>query len=304
MQFFETDEVQSIAEQHQSQILRLEENESVRILKLYKSIRQDLRDRLDVVGKGTFSEQQMRGALLQIEGGIAAMQDRLMGGMSDGADSAAMMGIEHLEKELNKWNKHFTGAVVPINVNAAAVATETKNFLINRYQVSMDNYSSSLRSKMTQLLTESAIQQMNYSDVIANVGRAFLGEEWKLHQIVRTELHNVYGLGKLNGMIDLWDEGNGTIPDLRKTLYHRIDSRTGNDTKRLIQNNPVVKVDEPFVEYSTGKKLTYMAPPNRPNDRAIVIPYREAWGDDVIRSGTGPAQRNMDDARAYARSQQ
>lgn len=78
-------------------------------------------------------------------------------------------------------------------------------------------------------------------------------------------------------MLDLWDEGDGEIPDLKKTLFHPMDNRTGKDSKRLSQNNPIVPINEPFIEYSTGKKLEYMAPPNRPNDRAILIPYRDEW---------------------------
>ena len=56
-----------------------------------------------------------------------------------------------------------------------------------------------------------------------------------------------------------------------------MDKRTGEDSKILARNNPIVPIDEPFVENSTGKELVYMHPPNRPNDRAIMIPYRDSW---------------------------
>jgi hypothetical protein len=293
MPFFEDPEVVDLAELNQGKILRLEDREAERILKTYRNVRQDLRDRLDVVGRGSFSEQQLRGALIQVDGAIRAMSDRLMSGMSDAAETTSQEGVEALVRELERWDKHFLGAVTPINIDAAAVATDTRNFLVNRYQASMDAYSSGLRSKLTQTMSEAALAGQNYSDIVSNVGRVFLGEEWKLNQLVRTELHNIYNLGKIRGMGNLWDEGQGSIPDLRKTLYHRIDARTGEDSKRLAQNNPIVKIDEPFIETSTGKRLEYMAPPNRPNDRAILIPYREAWGE-IRRSGPPPEREGAE----------
>ena len=186
----------------------------------------------------------------------------------------ARTGIENLISEITKWNKEFTGAVIPINLSAIEVALDTKNFLFNRYESSLDAYTAMTRARMASSLTESVIAQDNYSDVVSNLSKTFMGEQWKLQQITRTELHNVYNQGKLNGMKDLVE---GNIPDLLKTLYHPMDSRTGKDSVRLSQNNPVVPVDEPFIEYSTGKRLEYMAPPNRPNDRAILIPYRKVW---------------------------
>ena len=82
---------------------------------------------------------------------------------------------------------------------------------------------------------------------------------------------------QLRGMQQLWGEGQGAIPDLKKTLFHRMDKRTGKDSKWLAQHNPIVPIDEPFVESSLGHEVSYMAPPNRPNDRAILIPYRDGW---------------------------
>jgi hypothetical protein len=275
--FFEDESVQNLAENHINQILKLEQNESERIIKLYRQARRDLRDRLDHFPQGTFTEAKLRGTLVQIDLAIDAMSKHLVKGISDSSDLAAEKGIEHLVTEINKFNKHYTGSVIPINLDAAVIASDTDNLLFNRYKTSIDAYSGAIRSRIAQGLTEAVVQQLTLDEVVGSLGRTFLGEEWKLLQISRTELHNVYSQGKLRGMGELWGEGKGDIPDLKKTLFHPMDKRTGNDSKRLSQNNPIVDIDEPFIENSTGKKLTYMAPPNRPNDRAILIPYREEW---------------------------
>lgn len=275
--FFEDETVQDISDNHLDQILSLEQTESERIIKLYRRVRHQLRDRLDYIPKGTFTEAKLKGALVQVELAINAMSEELAKGMSDSAEKSAIKGIEHLIKEVNKFNKNFTGSVIPINLDAAVIATDTDNFLFNRYKVSIDAYSAGIRSRIASGITEAIVQQQTLDEVVGSIGRTFQGEEWKLQQIARTELHNVYSQGKLRGMGELWNEGKGDIPDLQKTLFHPMDKRTGADSKRLAQNNPIVDIDEPFVESSLGHKVTYMAPPNRPNDRAILIPYREGW---------------------------
>lgn len=110
---------------------------------------------------------------------------------------------------------------------------------------------------------------------MGDVGKFFLGEEWKLTRIVRTEMHGMYNYSKMNGMSELQEQ---RLPDLMKTLMHPLDKRTGKDSKALAQENPIIPIDEPFKFKWNGKTRTFMAPPDRPNDRAILVPYRESWG--------------------------
>lgn len=279
--FFQEEDVKDVALNHIEEIKNLSDRESERILKAYRRVRQELRDRLDVFslnGKdGTFTAQKTRGALMQVDLAIETMNKNLLNDMNSAAQSASELGIDNLITEIEKYNKVFTGAIVPINIDAAVVASETKNLLFSQYESSMQAYGQMTRQRMAQALTQGTLEQLNLSEMIPRLGMALKAEEWKLEQIVRTELHNVYSVGKLNGMFDLWDEGKGQIPDLMKTLYHPMDHRTGKDSILLNKNNPIVPLDEPFEETSTGKKLVYMAPPNRPNDRAILIPFREGW---------------------------
>ena len=273
-EFFGDEGVQSLAEKHIEAIRSLEDREAARILKLYKSVRGELRDRLDVVSGGSFTAQRVRGVLFQVELGISELGKTLNTGMAPAAKEAAAKGVDDLADEISKFSAIFTGAAVPIDINRAVIASDTSNFLINKYESSIGAYSEALRSRITQGVSEAAVQEVSMYETVQRIGKTFLGEEWRLNMIVRTELHNVYSLGKLNTMKDLVQ---GKMPDLKKTLYHPMDNRTGKDTLRLAQNNPIVDVDEPFVENSTGKRLVYMAPPNRPNDRAILIPYRDNW---------------------------
>lgn len=276
-EFFTDSEVEDIALDHIEAIQSLSEREAERVTKAYKRVRQELRDRLDALGSGTFTAQKTRGAMMQVDLALNKMAQDVNDEMDSSSLTASTMGIENLIKEIEKWNKKFTGAVLPINLNVVAVATDVSEMLFNKREASLRAYNESIRSQMANSIADATIAQSTMGELVTNIGRFFLGEEWKIQRIVRTELHNVYNKGKIRGMTDLWGNGEGDIPDLKKTLFHPMDSRTGEDSKRLNRNNPIVLIDEPFVEYSTGKRLEYQSPPNRPNDRAILIPFREEW---------------------------
>lgn len=276
-EFFTDPQVEEIALDHIEAIQSLSEKESARVVKAYRRVRQDLRDRLDVLGSGTFTAQKTRGAMMQVDLALEKMASDVNDEMDSSSLNASTMGIENLIKEIEKWNKKFTGAVLPINMNVVAVATDVSELLFNKRDASLRAYNESIRGQMANAIADATIAQSTMSELVSNIGRFFLGEEWRIDRIVRTELHNVYNKGKIRGMTDLWGNGDGEIPDLKKTLFHPMDNRTGKDSIILNRNNPIVPIDEPFVETSTGKRLEYMAPPNRPNDRAILIPFRDEW---------------------------
>lgn len=273
-EFFGNTTVEKVIENHAQDLSRLSESEIKRVLALYKTVRHDVRDRLDALSPGTFTAQKFSGVLAQVDAGIYQMNEILKGEMQKAGATASELGIEHLLEEIKKFEREFTGAVIPINVDAVLIASDSSNFLFNKYETSVSAYSAQLRSLFAQNLSQAAVEEISMGEVAGRIGRTLLGEEWRLNRLIRTEIMGVYSFGKLSGMREVAEKD---LPDLRKTLYHPMDDRTGTDTKRLNENNPVVRVDEPFVENSTGKKVTYMAPPNRPNDRAILIPYREAW---------------------------
>jgi hypothetical protein len=65
---------------------------------------------------------------------------------------------------------------------------------------------------------------------------------------------------------------------LLKTLMHPMDQRTGDDSKKLAQEHPAIPISEEFVFTWKNATRRFMTPPDRPNDRAVMIPYRAEWG--------------------------
>lgn len=274
MSFFDEVDSLGIVEQHIKEVLKLEDDEANKLLKRYREVRTELSDRLDRVPTDTFTAQQLRGVLAQVDGAIFAMTSSLQTGIKDSAFKSAMKGIEHQIKEIKVFSDKFLGAVVPINLNAQLIAQDTNNFLINRYDASLKAYGEDLRGSITQVLSNEALIQSPYATVIRKLRLFFSGEEWKLHRIARTELHNVYNLGKMDGMAEVKDQ---VLPDLMKTLIHPMDNRTGADSMYAAKLDLIAPIDEPFKYRWQGKWRIYMAPPDRPNDRSILVPYRQVW---------------------------
>lgn len=274
MNFFDEVDSLGIVESHIQKVLKLEDAESRALLRRYREIRSELRDRLDTLQDGTFSAQQLRGVLVQVDSAIEAMSESLKTGMKEASGKSALFGAQDQITEIQRFEKKFRGAVVPINVNALVVAEDASNFLLNQHEASIDAYSEGVRSSLVQSLTNEALMESPLSTVVRKLGQFFVGEEWKLQRIARTELHNVYNQAKLLGMQEVKDD---TLTDLKKTLIHPMDARTGADSKYAARQNLIAELDEPFRYRWDGAIREYMAPPDRPNDRSILVPYRQAW---------------------------
>ncbi len=282
--------VEDLIQNNIAQVDKLEEEQQRKLLRIFRRVRQDLQDRLLIIREGTFTEQQLNVVLVQVQAAILAIKQDLQKGLVDASEILGQRGISDLIREVKRFSKKFEGSVQPINIDAAVIASRAQTFLVNKHEASLSAYSEALRSQITTQITQSMIgrdtSQRTVSQLVSNVGRFFVGEEWKLTRIVRTELHNIYNYSKLEAMND----ARAGIPDLKKSLMHPIDNRTGEDSKQLAEQNPIVDMDEPFVftfvrQRQSGppvrERREFMFPPDRPNDRAILVPFRKEWGDNA-----------------------
>jgi len=118
---------------------------------------------------------------------------------------------------------------------------------------------------------------------VAGSAGLYEGQRWRAERIVRTEMSYSYGVSKQVSMGDLARQ----VPRMRKRLVATHDDRTGQDSIDL--DGQTVDVDKPFVwavrdskGRLTGKIVHYMQPPNRPNDREVVIPWLDDWSAGAL----------------------
>jgi hypothetical protein len=284
--FFEEVDGLGVSETHVQKLLSLQEKEAERIIAVYRRIQAQLRKRLAAWSswgnEDRFTAQRLRGVLIQVEEALKAWDSGLYSFMEESGRNTSIFAIENLKTEIEAYEQHFTGAVMPINIDALAVATQSINYLMNQYSVSFQRWNHTARSRIEASLTDGIAMQDTTETMIKRLLGNWGAYEWELRRIVRTELHSIYNTSKVRGMQEVRSR---QLPDLKKALLHPMDKRTADDSKLLARMNPVVDINQPFrYVYSPpySRKEYYrefMAPPDRPNDRAILIPYREAWDD-------------------------
>ncbi len=276
MSFFDALTVTKLIQNNIRKVVQLEESEAKKLLIIYTDVRRELVDRLSRATEGSFTEQTLRITLVQVEAGMQALTRRLKQQFTNSVNDVSESSIKDLTLEIELFSEFFEGAVQPINLDAVFITADARNFLFNQHQTSIEAYGQDVLRNVARGLTQSLLAKDTLGQVVIKLNKFMMVEEFKLQRLARTELHNVYNLAKLQGMRQIKEE---TIPDLKKTLIHPIDSRTGDDSKKLKKLNPIVSIDKPFRFTFKGKLRVFMVPPDRPNDRAILVPYRKVWDE-------------------------
>ncbi len=96
--------------------------------------------------------------------------------------------------------------------------------------------------------------------------------QWMVDRILKTETSTAYNSMQLNALLE---EDNDEDPMLKR-LVATFDNRTGRDSVAL--HGQTRKVQEPFYDAYFG--VSYQSPPNRPNDREIVVGWRASYGPE------------------------
>ena len=106
--------------------------------------------------------------------------------------------------------------------------------------------------------------------------KGFEGERWQSERIVRTESHYAHQSAKHRSI-----ELTAKVLDepLWKRLIETFDDRTGDDS--FLLHGQTVPADKPFrwKHKKQGRWIVtdFMHPPNRPNDRGVMIPWDPTW---------------------------
>lgn len=277
------------------QLMALAENGSVKRLRsVYEDARRDLETRLRAVVKGkaadSFTAHHLRLMLVQVNDVLASLQKNMAVQLIDDGQRASTLAQRHLFKSISDLEKRYTGLTPVLRAEEAGVMKGlipgVDRALLDRYKSSIRTYGSPVVKQIRdELATSILLSEPVHAavDRIASTGGIFEQQRWRAERIVRTETAYAYGVTKQRGLLELKQRD---FPDLQKKLVATFDSRTGEDSKEL--HGQTVPVDQPFiwqVKDSKGvvkKTVRYMAPPNRPNDREVVIPWRPGWTETVL----------------------
>lgn len=261
-----------------------------RFLKTFETARKDLDRKLaGIAAEKEWSSSNLLFARDQIEDAIGHLGERLGHTLARGAGGSVRLGAKHLGDRWTEASRIFGGLPPsPINIPVMKVVDELENMLLMRFEASRMSYSEQVISRLSSVLQRSFLLRETPLEAVKAIMKPagiMKEEQWRAARIIRTETANAYEMaGWHSGRVAIL---NGDLPaGTQKRLVSHFDNRTARDSYSPRQHGQVQDWDKEFEDPVTGR--TYMHPPNRPNDRATMIPWNKGWSEDALLEKRSP----------------
>ncbi len=243
----------------------------------------------------SFTSENMKSALVQVREVLRGLQTGMTDVLVDGAGDAAARAAQGALDYLGRADQQFRGVgTQPLALDEASVFEQAKvgarASVLRRLASSgdprqqgapkdihpakigiLDRYGMNTIGLFEQDLQAGVLGRKSWGEVKGNLigNSTFLQGKpafWA-ERIVRTEMMGAYNRAG-------WEanrEADDQLGDMVKILSATFDDRTGSDSFAV--HGQIRAVDEAFMSWFG----LYQHPPNRPNDREIVVPHRKSW---------------------------
>lgn len=251
----------------QAQLDRLRPQHVAAILAIARDIQARLEASLKGMVPGRYTTVQASVVLSQIRAVTeilgAEMGQRMGNELERVGRLSAKIGRDGLLSQIGAMGERYQGTVRRI-VDVTQTSDLLDPGLLEYYRVSRETYGAEAITKMRGTLARSAMSgktvAQTWEDLSADVGIV----EYRAERIVRTEQSFARHRRQ---QLDLIDTYGDEAEDLwRKQLVATLDTRTGEDS--IFVNGQTRPLMDEFQD-NQGRK--YQHPPNRPNDREVVI---------------------------------
>lgn len=257
----------------------------------------DLVKRLKSLGKkmsGTFTETQLRVALAQVREVLQILIPGMRDNLLSTGEQAAELSSEHMVEYLTDADAAFRGAgAQPLALKEAAILdrarTGVQSSILRRLASSgepikdadaqphpakmgiLQRYGVETVGHFERQMRLGLLTKKPWSDIEKDITSksTFLQQApayWAT-RIVRTEAMGAYNRAGWEGI----READEQLGDMCKIISSVFDDRTGADSYAV--HGEIRRVDEAFESWFGF----YVHPPDRPNDRSVVVPHRIAW---------------------------
>jgi hypothetical protein len=184
----------------------------------------------------------------------------------------------HAARWLSTLDRHYQGEERPFAWTSKAWAIargqEHLDSRLRTFYMSFSRYGALVVGEVEQALGRLS-KGASWDEIRALVTKATAkqtaGKAWMVERIVRTEAAHAYSSTAWKAMLEEDTPGDPMF----KKLVAVHDKRTGKDSVML--DGQIRPVREMFFDAFHG--FSYQHPPNRPNDREIVVPWRASYGD-------------------------
>jgi hypothetical protein len=280
---------------HRRRVQRVVDQGSVRPLRqLYEdSILRTQRalERQIKLGRGTsYTAQHHRIMLAQLRVGVRELTDQIGASVALKAREAQVESLRTLVSNIQQADQLAVGMAPTMPLEEAAVfygvLQGVDPSLSRAYQTTMQTYGTQTINRVELELGAMLASGVSSYDAVGNVTAIIQGERWRAERIVRTEVMHAYNAAHERGLV----EASRTIPMLYSRWTENIDDMTGRAYDNRVAADSFAlhgQLSRPGGMFTmppanlVSPKLwgtQFMFPPNRPNDRATVLPWRPEWG--------------------------
>lgn len=255
-----------------------------RSIRLARETMADLRDKLARERLPSWGAASNLAALTMAANAVGVIQRAQEKNLRAGLPAVAAAAHARQVSLLQVLDLKYAGAVRPLRFDSLAwLETQTASQIrIRQFPRSFARYGAAATQQIEETLAKLALTGQPWTAARPQVWAAIRGvvgdRQWMVDRILRTETAAIYNGTALSAMLAEDTPGD----PMMKRLVAIFDKVTGWDSVAV--HGQIRPVREPFRD-PVGR--LYMAPPNRPHDREIVIPHRAAWGERVDHLG-GP----------------
>lgn len=231
-----------------------------------------------------FTLVRMQSTLAQLRDVVRTLKLGMGKTLLDAAAIAAETEAQELLRYMEAAEKKYTGIGQPLALNEARITERavaaTESSVLQRIASNadhpgqpgvLDRYGNAVIANIEDELRLRLVTQKPWAEVReAIIGRSGFLQQAPLHwaeRIVRTETMAMHGRAALETIA----EAQAELPDMVKILSATFDTRTAADS--YANHGQIRRPKEAFDTWFGSM----MAPPNRPNDREVVVPHRIAW---------------------------
>lgn len=213
--------------------------------------------------------EQIRAVTRQVRGSLLGETTAL-------SDAAARASVSHTVETIAGLEEAFSGVAAPLRLREgrllAGLIEGTTSSLLRRHEASVERYGTAMIGSMERELSQAmltGLSQAETVDALMATGAFGARASWGW-RIVRTETAYAYNEARMAALHAERED----FPDLRKKILATFDNRTAYDSVGV--HGQIRRLNEPFTD---GAGRVYLAPPARPNDREVVIPWRPGWDE-------------------------
>lgn len=228
--------------------------------------------------RGTWTRLSRQSALAVLQAGLGDLYRRQGAALGEDLQRAATVSWKDARVYLRAADKAYLGAFRPLRFEGvdwiereARLVGQTR---LAAYQQSLARYGVSLSRAVEEAAGRAVMLGRSFEHAIDEVADRLRAEaglrEYEIRRLVQTEVSAAYNAVQLDALL-----AEDTPDDpMMKRLVATFDRKTGRDS--VLLHGQVRLVREPFYDASHGR--SYMAPPNRPHDREIVVGWRKGYG--------------------------